>query len=183
MSAPAAAERMSVQRRRKVGMAELFAADCGAAEGVFVAAYAGLSVADMMALRRSARAADCRVRVVKNTVAKRVLAADERFAALASSLQGPLLYGTGASAPAVAKMLRDFAKENDSLKLVAGAVDGGVLDVAQVEKFASLPSRDELRGILAATLNAPIAKLARTLADAPGRLARAVAAVRDGKAA
>ena len=180
MSTDTAASRLSVQRRRKEAMRELFEQDCSQAEGVFVAAYAGLDVAEIMALRRGARQADCRIRVVKNTVAKRVLAADERFAALASSLKGPLLYGSG-SAPAVAKLLRDFAKDHDHLKIVAGAVDGQLLDEEQVGRFASLPSKEQLYGIVAGTLNAPIVKLARTLAEVPSALARALAAVRDGK--
>lgn len=181
MSAAATTKTPSKQRLRKDGMLASFREMCAGAEGLFVAEYTGLNVADLAVLRQAAKAAGGEMRVVKNTVARIVLAEDARFAPLAARLQGHLIYGAGASAPALAKVMRDFAKEHKELKFQGGVMGGAVLETAQIEKLASLPSREEMLGILAATLNAPIVKLARALAEVPTSFARALAAVRDAK--
>lgn len=180
MSAPEATT-ASPQRLRKQEMAAQFVADCEDTEALFIADYSGIDVAGMSVLREQARAAGGRVRVVKNTVAKRVLADIPALAPLAESLSGQLLYGSGGSATTIAKVLKDFAGDNEALEIKAGVMDGALIDAAGVKRIADLPSREQLLGMLAGTLNAPIAKLARTLAEVPSSLARALAAVRDAK--
>lgn len=173
---------VSKQRQRKEQMLAAFANLCTDAEGIFVAEYSGIEVAALADLRQRARAAGGEMRVVKNTVAKIALKENAKFAPLADQLHGHLIYGVATSAPALAKAMRDFADEHEQLVMRAGAMDGELLAAAQIQKLAELPSRDEMLGILAATLNAPITKLARTLAEVPAALARSLAAVRDNKA-
>lgn len=182
MSAPAASiEGASAQRRRKMAMRELFAKDCADAEGIFIAEYAGIDVPELAQLRNAARDAGGRVRVVKNSVAKLALNERDDFAQLADRLSGQLLYGSSPSAQAIAKVLADFAKNNESLKLKGGVISGAFMDAEQVARLAKLPGRDQLLGIVAGTLNAPIAGLARTLKNVTASLARALAAVRDSQ--
>lgn len=180
MSSPEPA-RQSAQRVRKEAMAATFLADCEGTEALFVAEYKGIDVASMAQLRAQVRAAGGRVRVVKNTVAKRVVSQIPALAPLADSLSGQVLYGSGPSAPAVAKALKGFAKEHEELKVRAGAMDGTLIDAAGVGRLADLPPRDVMLAVLAGTLNAPIAKLARTLGEVPAKLARALASVRDSR--
>lgn len=173
----------SKQRLRKDAMLVSFREMCAEADGLFVAEYTGINVADLAVLRQAVKDAGGEMRVIKNTVAKIALKEDKRFAPLVERLQGQLIYGAGASAPALAKAMRDFAKEHEELKFRGGAMGGEILEPIQIEKLADLPSREEMLGILAGTLNAPITKLARTLAEVPAAFARAVAAVRDAKVA
>jgi len=80
-----------------------------------------------------------------------------------------------------AKVLNDFAKSNDKLKLKAGAMPNSVLDENGVKQLASMPSREELLAKLLGTMQAPVAQFVRTLNEVPARFARTLAAVRDQK--
>ena len=173
---------ISVQRRRKMAMVDLFAKDCADSEGVFVADYSGISVSELANLRSKAKNANCRVRVVKNTIAKRVIAENPKFAPLADQLEGQLIYGSGESAPTVAKIFKEFAIDNENLEIKAGVIEGSLMDESQVKKLAGLPSKEEFYGILACTLNAPIVKFAQTLSGIPAALARVLGAVKESKA-
>ena len=84
---------------------------------------------------------------------------------------------------ACAKVLVNFAKENDKLVVKGGAMANYVMDVEAVKNLASMPSRDELLAKLMATMNEPIAKFVRTINEVPARFVRTVAAVRDAKEA
>ncbi len=178
---PETTTKMSVQRRKKVAALAEFEGLCAKSDGLFVASYTGLNVAQLTALRQSAREAGGNIKVLKNTVAKRVLAADPKFAPLAQRLNGQLLYGTGSSAPALVRALCDFAKEQEALEVRGGAFSGLILSPEQCKHLANLPSREKLLAQLAGTLNAPLGKLARTLQDMLVSLARSLAAVRDAK--
>ena len=98
-----------------------------------------------------------------------------------SEWSGPLLYGFSADPVAPAKVMANFAKTNPQLVIKAGAMPNNVLDVAGVEKLATMPSRDELLAKLMATMNEPVAKFVRTLNEVPARFVRTLAAVRDAK--
>ena len=84
---------------------------------------------------------------------------------------------------AVAKVLNNFAKENDLFVIKSGALPNEVMDGAKIKALASLPSREELLAKLMGTMQAPIAKFVRTLNEVPTKFVRAVAAVRDQKEA
>ena len=172
---------VSAQRKRKIGMLETFNQDCADSEGIFIAEYSGINVPDLAELRHAARNAGGRVRVVKNTVARIALNESEGFSQLAGHLSGQLIYGSGSSAQSIAKVLRDFAKDNESLEIKGGVVNGSYMDAAAVKQLASLPSLDQMLGIVAGTLNAPITSLARSLKEVTASIARALGAVRDSQ--
>ena len=92
---------------------------------------------------------------------------------------GPTAMGTSADPVSAAKVLVNFAKENDKLTIVGGALDGKMLDKAGVEALATLPSLDELRAKLVGLVNAPAAKLARVSQAPAGKLARVIQARAD----
>ena len=118
--------------------------------------------------------------MVKNTLARRAVK-DTPFEGLSDQFVGPLLYGFSADPVAPAKVMANFAKTNPQLVIKAGAMPNNVLDVAGVEKLATMPSRDELLAKLMATMNEPVAKFVRTLNEVPARFVRTLAAVRDAK--
>jgi large subunit ribosomal protein L10 len=109
--------------------------------------------------------------------------ADTPFAGLTEHMVGPLAYGIGTDPVAVAKVLNDFAKANDKLVIKAGAMQNKVMSAKDVAALAGLPSREELLSRLLGTMQAPIAKFARTLNEVPSRFVRTLAAVRDAKGA
>ena len=177
MTAATDSTNVSVQRRRKIDALEEFQKMCDNTEGLFIASYTGLDVTQLTALRRSVREAGGQIKVLKNSVAKRVISERPQLAPLAERLRGQLLYGVGPSAPAVAKALCDFAKEQEAMEVQGGAFAGSVLEPEQCLHLANLPSRDALLARLAGTLNAPLTKLASILQELPASLARALAAV------
>ena len=152
------------------------------AESIVFAEYRGLEVAAMTELRKQAREGGVYLRVLKNTLAKRAFAGTP-YESMSGKLAGPLIYGISADPVASAKVLNDFAKDNDKLVLKGGAMSTGELDSAGIKALASLPSRDELLAKLLGTMQAPAAKFVRTLNEVPTSFARALAAVRDQKAA
>jgi large subunit ribosomal protein L10 len=164
---------------KKSAVAEISAQLAGA-QAVVVAEYRGLEVEGMTELRRRARASGVYLRVLKNTLARRAVK-DTPFEKLADQMVGPLIYGISSDPVASAKVLNDFAKDNEKIVLKAGAMPGSLLSATEVKNLASMPSRDELIAILMRTMQAPVAQFVRTLNEVPARFARALAAVRDAK--
>ena len=147
-----------------------------------IAEYRGLSVEAVTKLRAQARKEGVTLRVVKNTLVRRAVEGTE-FAGLADQFVGPLVYAFSADPVAAAKVLVNFAKDNDKLVIKGGAMANQVMDLEAVKTLASMPSRDELLAKLMATMNEPIAKFVRTINEVPARFVRTLAAVRDAKEA
>jgi large subunit ribosomal protein L10 len=80
-------------------------------------------------------------------------------------------------------MLKTYAKNFEALEIKALVVEGQLLDGAQIDVLASLPSREEALTLIASVLQAPISKFATLLNEVPSKLARVLAAVRDNKQA
>ena len=145
-----------------------------------IAEYRGLSVEAVTKLRAQARKEGVTLRVVKNTLVRRAVEGTE-FAGLADQFVGPLVYAFSADPVAAAKVLVNFAKDNDKLVVKGGAMANQVMDLEAVKTLASMPSREELLAKLMATMNEPIAKFVRTLNEVPARFVRTVAAYRDAQ--
>jgi large subunit ribosomal protein L10 len=158
------------------------AKEVAGAQAIVMVENRGMKVADMTRLRAKARASGVYFRVVKNTLVRRAVEKTP-FASLADSMVGPLAYGIGPDPVAVAKVLNDFAKGNEKFVITGGAMPGQVMSAKQIAALASLPSREELIAKLLGTMQAPVAKLVRTLNDVPSKFVRALAAVRDARQA
>jgi large subunit ribosomal protein L10 len=135
----------------------------------------------MTVLRKQARASGVTLRVLKNTLARRAVAGTS-FEILADQLVGPLIYSVSSDPVAAARVLNDFAKDNQKLVLKAGAMGGTLLDANGVKALASMPSREELLAKLLGTMQAPVATFVRTLNEVPSKFVRALAAVEKQKA-
>jgi large subunit ribosomal protein L10 len=146
---------------------------------VVAAEYRGLTVSQMTELRSKARSAGVYVRVVKNTLARKAIAGTS-FECMGSALKGPLVLAFSKDDPgAAARVVRAFAKDNDKLVPMAVSLGGQLLAPSALEKVASLPTREQALAQLMGVMKAPIQKLAATLAAAPSKLVRTLAAVRD----
>jgi len=147
------------------------------------AEYRGLSAGKFDILRTKARENGVYLHVVKNTLATRAVEGTE-FQCLTPALVGPLVLGFSLEDPgAVGRVIKDFAKDNDKLVVKAIAVGGTLYGAKEIDRLASLPTREQALAILAGTLLAPVTKLARTLAEPAAQAARAVKAVADAKQA
>lgn len=146
-----------------------------------LADYRGVTVEDMTALRKNARDNKVYLRVVRNTLLKRAVA-DTEFECIQEVLVGPTIVALSQEDPgAAARVLNDFAKENDDFQIKALSVGGKLMEANQIDVLAKLPTLDEARSILMSVMLAPVTKLARTMNEVPSKVTRAVAAVRDQK--
>jgi large subunit ribosomal protein L10 len=151
------------------------------AHSAIAAEYRGLTVAQMTHLRAEARKAGVYLRVVKNTLARRALEGTE-FNCMRDALVGPLMFAFSVNEPgAAARVIRDFAKNNDHLVVKLVSFGGQLMDPTQVDVLAKMPTRDEALSQLMAVMKAPLGKLVRTLAEPHAKLVRTIAAVRDQK--
>ena len=148
---------------KKALVAEV-AAVAAKAQSVVAAEYRGLTVGQMTELRARARKQGVYMRVVKNTLARKALAGTS-FEPVGPKLKGPLVLAFSKDDPgAAARVVKDFAKAHEKLVATLVSLGGPVLPAGELEKVASLPTREQALSMLLGVLKAPIAKLARTLA-------------------
>jgi large subunit ribosomal protein L10 len=153
------------------------------AQSVVAAEYRGLTVGQMTELRAKARRQGVYMRVVKNTLARKALAGTS-FESVGPKLKGPLVLAFSKDDPgAAARVVKDFAKGHEKLVATLVALGGQVLSAGELDRVASLPTREQALSMLLGVLKAPMSKLVRTLAEPPAKLARTLAAVRDQKQA
>ena len=171
---------MSLNLEQKRAVVAEVSKELAKAQAVILAEYRSVPVKDMTELRKRARGVGVYLRVLKNTLARRAVA-ETPFKGLTEKMVGPLAYGISADPVAVAKVLQEFAKDNEKFVIKAGAMPNVVMSAREVAELAKMPSRQELLTKLVATMQAPIAKFVRTLNEVPGKFARTLAAVRDQK--
>lgn len=125
-----------------------------------IADYRGLKVSQVTELRKQLREAGVEFRVLKNTLIRRATAETD-LTDLDPHLVGPTAVAFSPEDPvSAAKILSDFAKQNEHLKLKVGVVEGKVIDAAEIKELADLPSREGLLSMLLSVLQAPMRNLA-----------------------
>ena len=170
---------MSLTLEQKQAVVAEVAAVAAAAPAAIAAEYSGLNVAEMTALRRSARDAGIYLKVVRNTLARRALEGTQ-FDCMRGTLTGPLLLAFSNEEPgSAAKVICDFAKENKKLVVRLVSLDGRLLDSTDIERVASLPSLDQARSMLLGLLQAPLGKFLRVLSEPEAKLLRLLDARRE----
>ena len=150
-----------VLEAKKAQVAEIIEALKGATTGVLVD-YRGLTVEEDTKLRNDLRAAGVKYFVVKNTLL-RLAAKETGLDELDSILHGPTALAISEDAVAPAKVIADFAKENEKFEIKSGFMDGKVLSVDEISKLAKTPSKETLIAKMMGSLNSPISGLARLL--------------------
>ena len=141
------------------------------AQSVVLVDYRGLNVAEVTELRKQFRAAGVEYAVLKNSLVG-IAAKEVGIDGLDSILEGPTALAFGMTdAVAPAKIIAEFAKKNDKLKVKAGILDGAILDVAGVEKLSAIPSREVL-----------IAKVMGSMMSAVSKFVYVLEAIRKQKA-
>lgn len=153
------------------------------ATSVVAANYSGLTVAQVTELRKQARNAGVYMRVVRNTLARRAFEGTQ-FACMDAALVGPLVLAFSTEDPgSAARLFKEFVKKFEKLEVTALSIDGALLSANDLNKVASLPTRDEAIAQLMSVMLAPVTKFVRTLAEPHSKLVRTVGAIRDKKQA
>jgi large subunit ribosomal protein L10 len=142
---------------------------------IVVAHYKGMTVAQMTDFRKRVKEAGGVVKVTKNRLAKLALDGTD-MAAVADLLKGQTCVAYSQDPVAAARVSIKYAKENERLVILGGAMGKIRLDGAGVQALADLPSLDELRGRLVGLIQAPASKIARIVKEPGGQLARVLAA-------
>lgn len=138
---------------------------------IVVARYAGLTVAQMNDLRVKMRAQGGTVKVAKNRLAKIALQGTDAEP-IAGLFEGQTLIAYSSDPIAAPKVASDFAKGNDKLVILGGAMGSTALDAEGVKALAALPSLDELRGKLLGMIQTPATRIAAVVAAPAAQLAR-----------
>ena len=151
------------------------------AHSAVAAEYHGLTVDEMTELRATARNSGVYLRVVKNTLARRAFEGTD-FECMSDGLVGPLVLAFSQEDPgSAARLVKDFAKDHDALVTKMVSIGGEMLAPSELNRLASMPTKDQAISILMSVMKAPTEKLARTLKEVPGKLVRTVEAIKQAK--
>jgi large subunit ribosomal protein L10 len=164
-------------RQQKQKQVEVLRAKVAKANSLIAVDYRGMTVDNANALRsklRQAGGTQIEYRVTKNTLLK-IATHGTPHESIAKHLEGPTAVAIAYEEPsAMAKVLIAFAKENEKFKIKGGVVDGEAVDPAAIGVIAQLPTKLELRGMLAGTLQSPLRNLAGTMQSLLGHLRNAL---------
>lgn len=142
---------------------------------VVVTHYSGLSVSDITDLRAQMRAAGASFKVTKNRLTRLALEGTP-YEPIGDMFTGPTAIAYSDDPVAPAKVAVDFAKKNDKLVVLGGAMGDVRLDEGAVKQLATLPSLDELRAKIVGMLNTPATRIAGVLQAPGGQVARVISA-------
>jgi len=172
---------MALSLEQKKAMVQEVADVAAKAYSAVAAEYRGLTAAQVESLRVAARKNGVFLKVVKNTLARRAVEGTE-FECLKDAFVGPLILAFSMEDPgAAARVFKDFAKDNKAFEVKFLGVSGKLLPASDLDRLASMPTREQALSMLLATMKAPVQKFVSTLNEVPSKLARTLAAVRDAK--
>lgn len=150
-----------MKKSKKTELVGALKTKLGESTAVYYTDFTGLNVKRMTELRRRFKKAGVEYVVIKNTLALRAV---NESGLVSERLRGPTGLVMATDPVAGAKILTDFAKENDQKPAIKGGIfDGRALDVAQVKQLADMPSREQLLSQLGATMQAPMAGMLGSL--------------------
>ena len=172
---------MSKVQPAKVATIDEVKSRVAATSTAVVTEYRGLTVAQISTLRRQLRTLGADYKVFKNTLVRRAIAGTE-VESLAEFLDGPTAIAfVDGDVSAVAKALRDFARETPKLIVKGGVVDGKPLSIKDLTALADLPSRDVLLAQIAGLLASPLRTMAGLLKAVPQNFAYGLSALIEAK--
>ncbi|HVR82035.1 MAG TPA: 50S ribosomal protein L10 [Luteimonas sp.] len=152
---------MALNLSQKQGVVAELADVASKAHSLVAAEYAGITVAQLTAMRKKARETGVYLRVVKNTLASRAVVGTD-YECVQDALVGPLLYAFSTQDPGAAgRLIKEFAKGNDKLQAKVVSMGGKLL--ADLDVLATLPTRDQALSMLLSVLVEPATRVARAL--------------------
>jgi large subunit ribosomal protein L10 len=149
-----------VDRKQKTDLVNSLHDTFEGAASVVIVHCIGLTVAESTDLRAKMRNENCNFKVTKNRIA-RIALKDTKYQHIDTMFKGPTAVGSSKDPVMAAKVLVNFAKDNDKLVIIGGALEDKSLSKTDVEALAKLPSLTDLRGKLIGLLQAPASKILR----------------------
>ena len=143
------------------------------AASVVIAHCIGLTVEESTNLRTKMRNENCNFKVTKNRIA-RIALKDTKYQHMDSMFKGPTAIGSSSDPVMAAKILVDYAKENEKLVIIGGGLEDKALSKIDVEALAKLPSLNDLRGKLVGLLQAPASKILRLSVEPASQVLRTI---------
>lgn len=172
---------MSVHKQQKQQLVNDLTKEFGDVKAAVITQCTGVTVEKMTELRSKVRSKKAQFKVIKNTIAGRAVEGT-KLEVLKEQFKGPTALAFTENDPVeLAKLLMEFAQQNDKFLIKAGALDGVLLDVSQVKSLASTPSREVLLARLAGSLQSPYAGLVYGFAGILRKFVYALDAVRRKK--
>jgi large subunit ribosomal protein L10 len=162
-----------VDRNQKTDLVNSLHNTFEGAASVVIVHCIGLTVAESTNLRTKMRKDNCNFKVTKNRIA-RIALKDTKYQHMDSMFKGPTAIGSSNDPVMAAKILVDFAKENDKLIIIGGGLEDKSLSKSDVEALAKLPSLTELRGKLVGLLQAPASKIVRLTMEPATQVLRTI---------
>ena len=143
------------------------------AASVVVVHCVGLTVAESTDLRNKMRDVNCHFKVTKNKITRLALQ-KTKYQHMDEMFSGPTAIGSSKDPVMAAKILVDFAKENEKLIIIGGGLEDKPLSKTEVEALAKLPSLTDLRGKLVGLLQAPATKILRLTVEPASQVLRTI---------
>ena len=143
------------------------------AASVVIVHCIGLTVEESTNLRTKMRNENCNFKVTKNRIA-RIALKDTKYQHMDSMFKGPTAIGSSNDPVMAAKILVDYAKENEKLVIIGGGLEDKALTKIDVEALAKLPSLNDLRGKLVGLLQAPASKILRLSMEPASQVLRTI---------
>ena len=164
---------VSVNRNQKTDLVKTLRSTFENSASVVVVHCIGLTVSESTDLRNKMRSDNCNFKVTKNTITRLALK-DTKYEHMDEMFNGPTAIGSSKDPVMAAKVLVDFAKDNEKLVIIGGGLAEKPLSKDDVEALAKLPSLDELRGKLVGLLQASALKLARLTKEPATKVLRTI---------
>jgi len=162
-----------VDRNQKTDLVNSLHDTFEGAASVVIVHCIGLTVAESTDLRTKMRNENCNFKVTKNRIA-RIALKDTKYQHMDTMFQGPTAIGSSKDPVMAAKILVDFAKENEKLVIIGGGLEDKPLSKTDVEALAKLPSLTDLRGTLVGLLQAPASKILRLSMEPASQVLRTI---------
>jgi large subunit ribosomal protein L10 len=162
-----------VDRNQKTDLVNSLHDTFEGAASVVIVHCIGLTVAESTDLRTKMRNENCNFKVTKNRIA-RIALKDTKYQHMDTMFKGPTAIGSSKDPVMAAKILVDFAKENEKLVIVGGGLEDKSLSKTDVEALAKLPSLTDLRGKLVGLLQAPASKILRLSMEPASQVLRTI---------
>jgi len=143
------------------------------AASVVIVHCIGLTVEESTSLRTKMRNENCNFKVTKNRIA-RIALKDTKYQHMDPMFKGPTAIGSSSDPVMAAKILVDYAKENEKLVIIGGGLEDKALSKIDVEALAKLPSLNDLRGKLVGLLQAPASKILRLSVEPASQVLRTI---------
>ncbi len=133
--------------------------------------YKGLSVEELSLLRKQVKEKNAFFKVTKNSLVKRAIK-NTNFERLDHFFIGPTAVAYSNDPVSAAKVVYDFSKENENLKIIAGSMGENELSLDEIKTLASLPSMDELRGKIIGLLISPLSNIVSLMKEPSSKVVR-----------